>query len=976
VRVPSATTDSVTSPSPAQVEQWLAEANALAAAGSLEAALGAYDKLLAVRPDALDPLKTRGEILVRLGRPAEALASFERGLGHAPDDAWLLHNRGVLLGQAGRVDEALACYDRALTILPDYLPALFSRAVTLMNVGRPAEAAGAYDAVLALEPGHVPSLVNRGICLQLLGRAAEGLASVEAALVVEPGDPIALNGRGRALQDLGRAEEALASFDAAIAAAPALAEAHANRGLLLSQLGRKDDAARALERAVQLAPQQARLHHHLAGVRRFQKGDPYLVAMQQLVRQADGLPAEAQIELRFALAKALGDTGEHAGAFEQLALANRLKRATFSYDERAVLGDIARIATVFDRAFLARAQGHGDPDPAPVLIVGMPRSGSTLIEQILASHPKVFGAGEPPDLEELVRGRLAPGEGFPEAAAGWPAESLRSLGTEYVRRLRAIAPDAERIVDKTLANFRFAGLVHAALPNARIIHARRDPMDACVSCYGLLFGGHQPFAYDLGELGRYALACEQLMSHWREVLPAEVLLQVQYEDLVADPENQVRRLLDHCGLEWDPRCLEFHRTERQVNTLSLNQVREPLYQSSVGAWRRFAPWLGPLREVIDKGVTGPGGLDGASSMESDMPDLQSRAESGDVPAQLELARTLDAQGRHSEAVDWLARAGQTGDAEALTRLGLRLILGENAPFLPLDGAGLLSDAAQAGGAKAMEHLAVLIGGGFYAQQNWPAALDLLERAAEAGSASAQAQLQLLAGKTRGPESWAAIRQGVDLAAWTRAPEPKVLSASPRVMSVANIIPADVCDWIIAQSAEKLVPAELYDPATGHHAPGTETRLNRIANFNLAETNLANLMVQARMAAALGAPMPMLEPFAVLHYAPGEEYGEHYDYLDPAIPAYAAELAQRGQRVATCLIYLNDGYEGGETEFPRLGLKFKGRKGDALIFFSADASGRPDPRTVHAGRTPTSGEKWLLSQFFRNRPVVGAVERRA
>jgi hypothetical protein len=158
--------------------------------------------------------------------------------------------------------------------------------------------------------------------------------------------------------------------------------------------------------------------------------------------------------------------------------------------------------------------------------------------------------------------------------------------------------------------------------------------------------------------------------------------------------------------------------------------------------------------------------------------------------------------------------------------------------------------------------------------------------------------------------------------------------------------------------------------------GTETRLNQIAYFNLAQTNVLNLLVQVRMAAVLGAPMTMLEPFAVLNYAPGEEYGDHVDYLDPANPAYAAELAQQGQRVATCLIYLNDDFEGGETEFPQLSLRFKGGKGDALVFFNADAAGRPDTRTVHAGRTPTSGQKWLLSQFFRNRPVVGVGPRRS
>ncbi len=267
---------------------------------------------------------------------------------------------------------------------------------------------------------------------------------------------------------------------------------------------------------------------------------------------------------------------------------------------------------------------------------------------------------------------------------------------------------------------------------------------------------------------------------------------------------------------------------------------------------------------------------------------------------------------------------------------------------------------------------MLIGGGFYARQSWPAALDLLRRAAEAGSAPAQAQLALLAG---GPQaSWGAT--ALDLAAWMRTPEPRVLSASPRVMAVEQLVPPHICDWIMQQAQARLVRAELYDPATGKPTPGTETRLNRIANFGLADTCLLNLLVQARMAATVGAPMPMLEPFAVLHYAPGEEYGDHVDFLDPEIPAYAAELTQRGQRVATCLIYLNDDYQGGETEFTQLGVSFKGRKGDALIFISADAAGRPDRRTVHAGRTPTTGEKWLLSQFFRNRPVVGGGSRTA
>jgi hypothetical protein len=240
--------------------------------------------------------------------------------------------------------------------------------------------------------------------------------------------------------------------------------------------------------------------------------------------------------------------------------------------------------------------GQGDPSPVPVFILGMPRSGTTLVEQMLASHPQVHGAGELSDFTAAVAGLDGP-DGVPADIGG---AELRRIGARYVARVRPLAPGALRITDKMPANFRFAGLIHLALPNARIIHLRRDPVDTCLSCFSILFGGDQPHTYDLGELGRYYRAYQRLMEHWRAVLPLGVMLEVQYEALVGDFEPQARRIVAHCGLEWDDACLDFYKTQRPVHTASAVQVRRPVYQTSVGRWRPPEDLLRPLLDALDR----------------------------------------------------------------------------------------------------------------------------------------------------------------------------------------------------------------------------------------------------------------------------------------------------------------------------------------------------------------------------------------
>jgi hypothetical protein len=310
------------------------------------------------------------------------------------------------------------------------------------------------------------------------------------------------------------------------------------------------------------------------------------------------LAPEEQIELHFALAKGLADAGEHEQAFRHLLEGNTLKRRTVAYDEAATLDLFDRTRAVFTPDLMRAGRGLGNDSSTPVFVLGMIRSGTTLVEQILASHPQVHGAGERTDFANLVaRGRQSTDGAvtvFPELFETINGEELERLGSDYVGSLRAAAPDAARIVDKMPGNFRFVGAIHLALPNARIIHVRRDPIDTCLSCFSILFAGDQPFAYDLEELGRYYRGYTALMEHWRGLLPPHALLEIRYEELIADTPRQARRIVEHCGLEWDDNCLSFHRTPRPVRTASTLQVRRPIYQTSVGRWWPYREQLGPL----------------------------------------------------------------------------------------------------------------------------------------------------------------------------------------------------------------------------------------------------------------------------------------------------------------------------------------------------------------------------------------------
>ncbi len=399
---------------------------------------------------------------------------------------------------------------------------------------------------------------------------------------------------GSTLASLGRLDEAIAQFQTVTRLDPNSPQVHYRLGNMLRDQGRFDEALAQYDRALVLDPHYAEVYFDRTMLKTFRPGDVDLAVLESLAADSTSIPERRMPPIHIALGKALDDVQDHHRAMQHWIKGNALKRAQVDYDEAAHLHSFQVTAQSFDAPLLHRLAGLGDPSPVPIFILGMPRSGSTLVEQILASHPLVLGAGELRTLDRLVH----QGGGI-EALATLQAEDCRRLGERYLADLRSLPAGKTRITDKMPGNFMYVGLIHLILPHAKIIHTMRDPVDTCLSCFSRLLSVGHHFSYDLAELGRYYRHYRELMDHWRSVLPAGTMLDVAYEDVVDDLEGQTRRMLEYLGLPWDERCLSFHKTVRPVVTASSVQVRRPLYRSGVARWRQYEAHLGPLLAELE-----------------------------------------------------------------------------------------------------------------------------------------------------------------------------------------------------------------------------------------------------------------------------------------------------------------------------------------------------------------------------------------
>jgi tetratricopeptide (TPR) repeat protein len=586
----------------AAVEAFNDRGNSLKSLGRLEEALASYDRALALDSSFLPAWNNRGVILKEMNRLEEALSSYDRALALNPDLAIVLTNRANVANELGRIAEALSGYDRALALNPGEADACNGRGNIMRKLDRIAEAEEMFRRAILLKPNSAEAHCNLGGLLIDIGKSDQAEAVLRRATALRPDFVTSLHNLSIALINLDRSDEAEPVIRQALALDPQLAAAQHNLSLALMQSGRLNEAREAAERAIALEPRDPLHFRQLGDVRKYVAGDPFLTALEALSMDEASLAVGKQIELHFALAKAYADIGRPDAEFERLLAGNKLKRSMVRYEEAAVLGELDRMRQVFSPEFMHKASGCGEPSAKPIFIIGMPRSGTSLIEQILASHPQMFGAGELTWFERAIgdvrsaMGEVSCGEAFchPEIASQMSGGHFQELGGRYLAAIERLAPTASRITDKMPTNFVFAGLIHLALPNATIIHTVRDPVDTCISCFSKLFTEGNFHTYDLAELGRYYRHHQALMAHWHQVLPPGRILDVAYEDTVADLEGVARRVVAHCGLPWDARCLDFHSTERIVRTASAAQVRRPIYASSVGRRRAYQSMLGPL----------------------------------------------------------------------------------------------------------------------------------------------------------------------------------------------------------------------------------------------------------------------------------------------------------------------------------------------------------------------------------------------
>ena len=565
----------------------------------LEEAVACYQEAVKRESRSSQAGKKLGRVLAALGRGPEADKAFEAWFERDPDRVPVALALDHLA--AGRKDAAVATLREALRANPDNVDAMHILAQAYWGDD---ERSSDIEALLLratqLAPQHAAAWSLLGSLLHDMDRPEDAIPCYRRAVTIEPDNAAAWTGLGASLAQVGDMQGSADSYSRSVALKPGVPGVHMSLAHSLKSLGRLDEALREYRQAIAQKPDFGEAYWSMANLKVFRFDAEDILAMEAQLQRGD-LSASADVHFRFALGKAHEDAGDYDRAWNYYETGNQRQRPLVSYDPVGFEARHERIAEVFSREFLERHAGSGFESAAPIFIVGLPRSGSTLIEQILASHSQVEGTLELPILGEVAVsvGRFHRKlREYPEAVLDLRDRDFREYGKQYIEDTRIYRSTTRpRFTDKLPNNFSHIGFLHLILPNAVVINARRHPLDSCLGSYKQLFGKGQHFTYDVHELGLYYRQYYETMKHWHRVLPGKVL-DVHYEDTVGDFEAQVRRILAHCGLPFEEACLRFHETERTVRTASSEQVRQPLYARSLGTWRRYERHLGPWKEEL------------------------------------------------------------------------------------------------------------------------------------------------------------------------------------------------------------------------------------------------------------------------------------------------------------------------------------------------------------------------------------------
>jgi tetratricopeptide (TPR) repeat protein len=532
-----------------------------------------------------------GGRLIKCGRPAEAIALLQRSVKLNPCIAAYHHDLGFALWSGERMQEAIGAFTAALRLDPRNDSAHRLLGHVFDSLGNKAMAMASFQAAVKLKPDLFAVQLRLGELYLERGLRNESTAAFRAAAAATKDLPTAQIAEARALEASGAFEAALAAMRVIAEAHPDCAMAHSILGGMLGQTGHSREAAAHYDRGAELSPTMIGAWAGLAVNRKFTADDGPLIARMNATLARTDLSLPVRQTLCFALGKAHDDMGDCEAAMRNFEAGNRIRAQRAPVDLNRLAMHVDRLIRETPPGYRTHQSDPGVEDTTPVLIVGMPRCGSTLVEQILTSHPEVAAGGE----LEFWGLRDVPREDIWSLTS--TAEATGRVASEYLATLRINGPDAKRVTDKALGNFIRLGLIHRVFPNATFVHCRRNPIDTALSIFTTNFDTHLAFGSDRSDIVFHYRQYQRMMAHWREVLPPDRLIEVDYEALVSDPEPVVRRLVSSCGLDWNDACLEPHRNTGKITTASLWQARQLIYRGSVGRWRRYEPWLGELRQL-------------------------------------------------------------------------------------------------------------------------------------------------------------------------------------------------------------------------------------------------------------------------------------------------------------------------------------------------------------------------------------------